>query len=56
VGGEQAASRSIRFKDGTEVEADLVVMAVGIRPNTELAERPACTATAASWSTTPCRP
>jgi len=30
--------KSVRFKDGTEVPADLVVMAVGIRPNTELAE------------------
>jgi nitrite reductase (NADH) large subunit len=29
---------SIKFKDGTEVAADLVVMAVGIRPNTTLAE------------------
>ena len=27
----------IRFKDGSEVPADLIVMAVGIRPNTELA-------------------
>jgi len=27
----------IRFKDGSEEDADLVVMAVGIRPNTELA-------------------
>ncbi len=30
--------RAIRFKDGSEVAADLVVMAVGIRPNTALAE------------------
>ncbi|HEU0231198.1 MAG TPA: nitrite reductase large subunit NirB [Burkholderiaceae bacterium] len=29
----------IRFSDGGERPADLVVMAVGIRPNTELAER-----------------
>jgi nitrite reductase (NADH) large subunit len=29
---------AIKFKDGTEAPADLVVMAVGIRPNTELAE------------------
>ncbi len=28
----------IRFKDGREVPADLIVMAVGIRPNTELAK------------------
>lgn len=27
----------LRFKDGTELEADLVVMAVGIKPNVELA-------------------
>ena len=30
---------AIKFKDGTEVPTDLVVMAVGIRPNTELAEK-----------------
>ncbi|MGY8903471.1 MAG: nitrite reductase large subunit NirB [Burkholderiales bacterium] len=30
--------KSIKFKDGTEQDADLVVMAVGIRPNTALAE------------------
>ncbi len=30
--------RALRFKDGTEEPADLVVMAVGIRPNTALAE------------------
>jgi nitrite reductase (NADH) large subunit len=29
--------RAVRFKDGAEIEADLVVMAVGIRPNIELA-------------------
>eukprot|EP01037_Dinobryon_pediforme_P011762 gene11762-11853_t len=29
----------VRFADGTEVEADLVVMAVGIRPNIELAKK-----------------
>ena len=27
----------LRFKDGTEVETDLVVMAVGVRPNVQLA-------------------
>lgn len=27
----------VRFKDGTEVEADLVVMAAGVRPNVQLA-------------------
>ena len=31
--------RAVRFKDGTEVAADLVVMTVGVRPNTALAER-----------------
>jgi len=30
--------QSVRFKDGSEVEADLVVMGVGIVPNTELAK------------------
>lgn len=30
--------RAVRFKDGSEIEADLVVMAVGIRPNFELAK------------------
>ncbi|CAH1079432.1 nitrite reductase large subunit NirB [Candidatus Nitrotoga sp. 1052] len=30
--------KSIRFKDGSEIPADLVVMAVGIRPNVALAE------------------
>jgi nitrite reductase (NADH) large subunit len=29
---------SVRFKNGTEIPADLVVMAVGIRPNIELAK------------------
>lgn len=38
--------RGVRFKDGSEVEADLVVMAVGIRPNAELAKRSACIANA----------
>ena len=31
--------RFVQFKDGSEVPADLVVMAAGIRPNTELAEK-----------------
>ncbi len=35
-GGRVAA---VRFKDGSQVPAQLVVMAVGIRPNTELAEK-----------------
>ncbi|AOF84247.1 nitrite reductase [NAD(P)H], large subunit [Hydrogenophaga sp. RAC07] len=38
VGNDEGRVRAIRFKDGTEVPADLVVMAVGIRPNTALAE------------------
>jgi nitrite reductase [NAD(P)H] large subunit len=29
----------VRFKNGVEIEADLVVMAVGVRPNIELAEK-----------------
>jgi nitrite reductase (NADH) large subunit len=36
--GKGGRVKSIKFKDGTEVLADLVVMAVGIRPNTELAQ------------------
>lgn len=38
VGNESGRVEAIRFKDGTELPADLVVMAVGIRPNTALAE------------------
>ncbi|WP_175780436.1 nitrite reductase large subunit NirB [Burkholderia anthina] len=30
--------RAVRFADGDSLETDLVVMAIGIRPNTELAE------------------
>ncbi|TAK76648.1 MAG: NAD(P)/FAD-dependent oxidoreductase [Aquabacterium sp.] len=37
--GRSGRVKSVRFKDGTEVPADLVVMAAGIRPNTELAEK-----------------
>ncbi len=37
-GGKAGRVKAVKFKDGTEVEADLVVMAVGIRPNTALAE------------------
>src|SRR5262245_11178026 len=36
VGDERV--RAVRFADGTEVPADLVVMAVGIRPNVALAK------------------
>ncbi|MBA4341232.1 MAG: nitrite reductase large subunit, partial [Methylibium sp.] len=38
LGGDDARVKAVRFKDGSEVPADLVVMAVGIRPNTALAE------------------
>jgi nitrite reductase (NADH) large subunit len=38
VAGDDGRVTSIRFKDGSELPADLVVMAVGIRPNTALAE------------------
>jgi nitrite reductase (NADH) large subunit len=38
VGGPQGRVTAIKFKDGSEVPADLVVMAVGIRPNVELAQ------------------
>jgi nitrite reductase (NADH) large subunit len=31
--------KGLRFKDGTEVEADLVVMAAGVRPNVQLAKK-----------------
>jgi nitrite reductase (NADH) large subunit len=36
--GEDRVS-GVRFKNGAEIEADLVVMAVGIRPNIELAKK-----------------
>jgi len=36
--GKTGRVKSVRFKDGHEVPADLVVMAAGIRPNTALAE------------------
>ncbi|MDT8386587.1 MAG: nitrite reductase large subunit NirB [Thiogranum sp.] len=35
----QQRVEAVRFRDGTEIPADLVVMAVGIRPNVELATR-----------------
>ena len=38
LGDPSGRVRAVRFKDGSEVAADLVVMAVGIRPNTALAE------------------
>ncbi|ACB34943.1 nitrite reductase (NAD(P)H), large subunit [Leptothrix cholodnii SP-6] len=36
--GKAGRVKAIQFKDGTELPADLVVMAVGIRPNTALAK------------------
>ena len=38
-GGKSGRVMCVQFKDGSEVPADLVVMAAGIRPNTELAEK-----------------
>ncbi len=39
VAGGDGRVAAVRFKDGSEVPAQLVVMAVGIRPNTALAEQ-----------------
>ncbi|HLV28373.1 MAG TPA: nitrite reductase large subunit NirB [Burkholderiaceae bacterium] len=39
LGTEDGRVSGLRFSDGSEVAADLVVMAVGIRPNTALAEQ-----------------
>jgi len=39
IGDKGGRVMAVQFKDGTEIPADLVVMAVGIRPNTELAEK-----------------
>lgn len=36
--GKGGRVKSVKFKDGREIPADLVVMAAGIRPNTALAE------------------
>ncbi len=38
LGDGSGRVNAVRFKDGSEIPADLVVMAVGIRPNTALAE------------------
>jgi nitrite reductase (NADH) large subunit len=38
VGGESGRVAAIKFKDGESIPAELVVMAVGIRPSTALAE------------------
>ncbi len=37
-GGKSGRVMAVQFKDGTEVPADMVVMAAGIKPNTTLAE------------------
>ncbi len=39
LGSESGRVRAVQFKDGSEIAADLVVMAAGIRPNTALAEK-----------------
>jgi nitrite reductase (NADH) large subunit len=39
VGDKDGRVLAVRLKDGRELPADLVVMAAGIRPNTELAEK-----------------
>ncbi|TXI71767.1 MAG: NAD(P)/FAD-dependent oxidoreductase [Limnohabitans sp.] len=38
LAGDSGRVAKVEFKDGSHVPADLVVMAVGIRPNTQLAE------------------
>jgi nitrite reductase (NADH) large subunit len=38
LGNDDGRVRAVKFKDGREIPADLVVMAAGIRPNTQLAE------------------
>ena len=49
---------SLDLSDGTSVEADVVVMAAGARPNVDLARAPAWRSgrAAASWSTRRCAP
>lgn len=39
VANDSGRVSQVEFKDGTQLNADLVVMAVGIRPNTALAEK-----------------
>jgi len=39
IGDKDGRVMAVQFKDGTEIPADLVVMAAGIRPNTALAEK-----------------
>ena len=38
LGDDQGRVRAVKFKDDSEIPAQLVVMAVGIRPNTDLAQ------------------
>ena len=38
----------VAFKDGSSIEADLVVIAAGIRPNVELGRKAGCKSIAAS--------
>jgi nitrite reductase (NADH) large subunit len=38
IAGESGRVCAVRFKDGETIPADLVIMAVGVRPNFELAE------------------
>ncbi|CAN5547118.1 nitrite reductase large subunit NirB [soil metagenome] len=39
IGDKDGRVMAVQFKDGSEIPADLVVMAAGIRPNVELAEK-----------------
>src|SRR5262245_21026562 len=39
IGDKNGRVMAVQFKDGREIPADLVVMAAGIRPNTDLAEK-----------------
>jgi NAD(P)H-nitrite reductase large subunit len=39
IGDESGHVKKLVFKDGSEIETDLVIMAIGIRPNFELAKQ-----------------
>ncbi len=39
IGNDEGRVRAVRFADNEVIDADLVVMAAGIRPNSELAEK-----------------
>jgi nitrite reductase (NADH) large subunit len=56
LGNEAGRVRAVKFKDGREIPADLVVMAAGIRPTQHWLNRPVCWLTGASSSPTPCKP